>query len=153
VTVVRLIADGAVSGNPGPGGWSAILISGDHRRELSGGVLDTTNNRMELMGVIEGLRALTRPCTVEVLSDSAYVVNAHRKGWIERWQQNGWKTAAKKPVENQDLWRELLEQEARHTVHFELVKGHSGHELNDRADALAVAAREQIARTSVGAVT
>jgi ribonuclease HI len=153
VTVVRLIADGAVSGNPGPGGWSAILISGDHRRELSGGVLVTTNNRMELMGVIEGLRALTRPCTVEVLSDSAYVVNAHRKGWIERWQQNGWKTAAKKPVENQDLWRELLEQEARHTVHFELVKGHSGHELNDRADALAVAAREQIARTSVGALT
>jgi ribonuclease HI len=150
VTVVRLIADGAVSGNPGPGGWSAILISGEHRRELSGGVPDTTNNRMELMGVIEGLRALTRPCSVEVLSDSAYVVNAHRKGWIERWQQNGWKTAAKKPVENQDLWRELLAEEARHTaVHFELVKGHSGHELNDRADALAVAARERIA--SVGA--
>jgi len=144
-SVVRLIADGAVSGNPGPGGWSAILISGEHRRELSGGVPDTTNNRMELMGVIEGLRALTRPCTVHVLSDSAYVVNAHRKGWIERWQQNGWKTAARKPVENQDLWRELLAEEARHSVHFELVKGHSGHELNDRADALAVAAREQIA--------
>jgi ribonuclease HI len=145
VTVVRLIADGAVSGNPGPGGWSAILISGDHMRELSGGVPDTTNNRMELMGVIEGLRALTRPCTVEVLSDSAYVVNAHRQGWIERWQRNGWKTAAKKPVENQDLWRELLAEEARHTVRYQLVKGHSGHELNDRADALAVAAREHIA--------
>ena len=152
MSVVQLIADGAVSGNPGPGGWSAILISGEHRRELSGGVPDTTNNRMELMGVIEGLRALTRPCTVEVLSDSAYVVNAHLKGWIERWQQNGWKTAAKKPVENQDLWRELLAEEARHTVvRFKLVKGHSGHELNDRADALAVAAREHIA--SVAAAT
>jgi ribonuclease HI len=151
VTVVQLIADGAVSGNPGPGGWAAILISGEHRRELSGGVPVTTNNRMELMGVIEGLRALTRPCTVEVLSDSAYVVNAHRKGWIERWQQNGWKTAAKKPVENQDLWRELLAEEARHTVHYELVKGHSGHELNDRADALAVAAREQVASVATAA--
>jgi ribonuclease HI len=150
VTVVQLIADGAVSGNPGPGGWAAILISGEHRRELSGGMPDTTNNRMELMGVIEGLRALTRPCTVEVLSDSAYVVNAHRKGWIERWQQNGWKTAAKKPVENQDLWRELLAEEARHTVYYELVKGHSGHELNDRADALAVAAREQVASVAAG---
>jgi ribonuclease HI len=145
VTVVQLIADGAVSGNPGPGGWAAILISGEHRRELSGGVPDTTNNRMELMGVIEGLRALTRPCTVQVLSDSAYVVNAHRMGWIERWEQNGWKTAARKPVENQDLWRALLAEEARHTVHFELVKGHAGHELNERADALAVAAREHIA--------
>jgi ribonuclease HI len=145
VTVVRLIADGAVSGNPGPGGWSAILISGDHRRELSGGVLDTTNNRMELMGVIEGLRALTRPCTVEVLSDSAYVVNAHRKGWIERWQQNGWKTAAKKPVENQDLWQDLLAAEQPHEITWELVKGHAGHELNERADVLAVLARERVA--------
>jgi ribonuclease HI len=144
LTVVTLIADGAVSGNPGPGGWAAILISGEHERELSGAVPDTTNNRMELMGVIEGLRALTRPCTVQVLSDSAYVVNAHRKGWIERWQQNGWKTAAKKPVENQDLWGGLRAEEARHTAHFELVKGHSGHELNDRADALAVAARERL---------
>jgi ribonuclease HI len=141
---VTLVADGAVSGNPGPGGWAAILISGEHRRELSGGVPDTTNNRMELMGVIEGLRALTRPCQVTVVSDSAYVVNAHLKGWIDRWKQNGWKTAAKKPVENQDLWQELLQESARHTVRFELVKGHNGHELNERADALAVAAREKL---------
>jgi ribonuclease HI len=141
---VTLIADGAVSGNPGPGGWAAILISGEHQRELSGGVPDTTNNRMELMGVIEGLRALTRPCEVTVLSDSAYVVNANLKGWIDRWQANGWKTAAKKPVENQDLWQQLLAEAARHQVRWQLVKGHSGHELNDRADALAVAARERL---------
>ena len=94
--------------------------------------------------MIEGLRALTRPCTVTVLSDSAYVVNAHLKGWIDRWKANGWKTAAKKPVENQDLWQQLLAESARHTVRWQLVKGHSGHELNDRADALAVAAREQL---------
>jgi ribonuclease HI len=141
---VLLIADGAVSGNPGPGGWAAILISGEHRRELSGAVPDTTNNRMELMGVIEGLRALTRPCSVRVLSDSAYVVNAHLKGWIGNWQRNGWKTAAKKPVENQDLWQQLLVESARHQVRWELVKGHSGHELNERADELAVAARMQL---------
>jgi ribonuclease HI len=145
VVPFEVYSDGACSGNPGPGGWGVVVISPDgNRKELSGFEAQTTNNRMELMGVIEGLRALTRPCTVQVLSDSAYVVNAHRKGWIERWQQNGWKTAAKKPVENQDLWRELLAEESRHTVHFELVKGHSGHELNDRADALAVAARERL---------
>jgi ribonuclease HI len=144
VSDVVLIADGAVSGNPGPGGWAAILISGEHRRELSGAVPETTNNRMELMGVIEGLRALTRPCKVTVLSDSAYVVNAHLKGWITNWQRNGWKTAAKKPVENQDLWQQLLAEAARHEVRWELVKGHSGHELNDRADELAVAARMQL---------
>jgi ribonuclease HI len=96
------------------------------------------------MGVIEGLKALTRPCEVVVLSDSAYVVNAHLKGWIENWKRNGWKTASKKPVENQDLWKELLQASAQHTVRWELVKGHSGHELNDRADALAVAARERL---------
>jgi ribonuclease HI len=145
LTVVTLIADGAVSGNPGPGGWAAILISGEHERELSGGVPDTTNNRMELMGVIEGLRALTRPCTVQVLSDSAYVVNAHRKGWIERWQRNGWKTAAKKPVANQDLWEALDEATDGHTIRFERVSGHAGVELNERADQLAVAARDQAA--------
>jgi ribonuclease HI len=145
---VVLVPDGAVSGNPGPGGWAVILLSGDHRKELSGAVPDTTNNRMELTGVIEGLRALTRPCKVRVLSDSAYVVNAHRKGWIQNWQRNGWKTAAKKPVENQDLWRELLAEAARHEVSWELVKGHAGHELNERADELAVAARRTLASAS-----
>ena len=105
---VVLVPDGAVSGNPGPGGWGVVLVKGAHRRELSGFEPETTNNRMELLAVIEGLRALTRPCTVRVQSDSAYVVNAHGKGWIENWQRNGWRTAAKKPVENQDLWRALL---------------------------------------------
>jgi ribonuclease HI len=146
---VLLVPDGAVSGNPGPGGWAVILVKGEHRRELSGGEPHTTNNRMELMGVIEGLRALTRPCTVEVLSDSAYVVNAHLKGWIERWRQNGWKTAAKKPVENQDLWIELLAAEQPHEITWELVKGHAGHELNERADVLAVQARERAAQASL----
>jgi ribonuclease HI len=144
VSEVILVPDGAVSGNPGPGGWAAILIAGDHRKELSGAVPDTTNNRMELTGVIEGLRALTRPCKVRVQSDSAYVVNAHRIGWIRNWQRNGWKTAAKKPVENQDLWQQLLTEAARHEITWELVKGHAGHELNERADELAVAARKTL---------
>ena len=138
---VTLVPDGAVSGNPGPGGWGVVLLSGDHRRELSGSDPHTTNNRMELMGLIEGLKALKKPCRVHVLSDSAYVVNAHRKGWLATWQRNGWRTAAKKPVENQDLWQELLEAERPHELIFELVKGHAGHELNERADELAVAAR------------
>jgi ribonuclease HI len=145
VTVVRLIADGAVSGNPGPGGWSAILISGDHLRELSGGVLDTTNNRMELMGVIEGLRALARPSSVRVLTDSAYLEKAFSHGWLERWKRNGWKTAAKKPVANQDLWEALDAATDGHTIRFERVSGHAGVELNERADRLAVAARDEAA--------
>jgi ribonuclease HI len=147
---VLLVPDGAVSGNPGPGGWAAILVSGEHRRELSGGEPHTTNNRMELRGVIEGLRALKRPARVRIQCDSAYVVNAHRKGWIGNWQRNGWKTAAKKPVENQDLWQELLAAEQPHEITWELVKGHAGHELNERADVLAVCAREAAARGELG---
>lgn len=143
---VTLVPDGAVSGNPGPGGWGVILQFGEHERELSGSEPETTNNRMELMGLIEGLRALTRPCRVHVLCDSAYVVNAHRQGWLDRWQRNGWKTAAKKPVENQDLWQALIAAEAPHELVWELVKGHAGHELNERADALAVAARLALVR-------
>jgi ribonuclease HI len=145
---VLLVPDGAVSGNPGPGGWAAILVSGAHRRELSGGEQHTTNNRMELRGVIEGLRALKRPSRVRIQSDSAYVVNAHRNGWIGTWQRNGWKTAARKPVENQDLWLDLLAAEAPHQITWELVKGHAGHELNERADVLAVLAREAVAGRS-----
>jgi ribonuclease HI len=141
---VLLVPDGAVSGNPGPGGWAVVLVKGAHSREISGGEPHTTNNRMELRAVIEGLRALRRPCRVRVLCDSAYVVNAHRKGWLETWQRNGWRTASKKPVENQDLWQELLAAEAPHEITWELVKGHAGHELNERADALAVLAREQV---------
>jgi ribonuclease HI len=138
---VVLVPDGAVSGNPGPGGWAAILRFGDHERELHGAEANTTNNRMELTAVLEGLRALRRPCRVRVLSDSAYVVNAHRQGWLERWQRNGWRTSGKAPVENRDLWEALLEAERPHDVRWELVKGHAGHELNERADRLAVAAR------------
>ncbi len=138
---VLLVPDGAVSGNPGPGGWGVVLVSGEHRRELSGFEPLTTNNRMELLAVIEGLRALTRPCRVRIQSDSAYVVNAHRQGWIANWERNGWRTSAKKPVENQDLWQDLLAAEQGHEITWELVKGHAGHELNERADELAVEAR------------
>jgi ribonuclease HI len=137
MTEVLLVPDGAVSGNPGPGGWAVILLAGDHRKELSGAVPDTTNNRMELTGVIEGLRALTRPCKVRVLSDSAYVVNAHRKGWIQNWQRNGWKTAAKQPVKNVDLWQRLVAAMAPHQVTWHWVKGHAGDPGNERADELA----------------
>jgi ribonuclease HI len=122
-----------------------VLVKGEHRRELSGGELHTTNNRMELRAVIEGLRALTRPCRVRIQCDSAYVVNAHRQGWLRNWQRNGWRTAARKPVENQDLWQDLLAAEEPHEIIWELVKGHAGHELNERADVLAVLARERVA--------
>jgi ribonuclease HI len=142
---VLLVPDGAVSGNPGPGGWAVVLVKGDHQKELSGGEPHTTNNRMELRAVIEGLEALTRPCRVRVQCDSAYVVNAHRQGWLRNWQRNGWRTAAKKPVENQDLWQQLLAAEEPHEITWELVKGHAGHELNERADVLAVLARERAA--------
>jgi ribonuclease HI len=143
--------DGACRGNPGPGCWAAIVVppGGAAPVELHGGEPHTTNNRMELKGVIEGLKALTRPCRVRVQCDSAYVVNAHRKGWIRNWQRNGWRTAAKKPVENQDLWIELLAAEQPHEITWELVKGHAGHELNERADVLAVQARERAAQASL----
>ena len=142
---VLLVPDGAVSGNPGPGGWAVVLVKGDHQKELSGGEPHTTNNRMELRAVIEGLEALTRPCRVRVQCDSAYVVNAHRQGWLRNWQRNGWRTASKKPVENQDLWQDLMAAEEPHEITWELVKGHAGHELNERADELAVLARERAA--------
>ena len=138
---VTLVPDGAVSGNPGPGGWGVILISGEHRKELSGSEPSTTNNRMELRALLEGLRALKRAARVHVLSDSAYLVNAHRQGWLDRWQANGWRTAARKPVENRDLWEALIEAERENQIVFEHVRGHAGHELNEQADALAVAAR------------
>jgi ribonuclease HI len=142
---VDLWTDGACSGNPGPGGWAAILLWRGHERELSGGEPDTTNNRMELMGVIQGLRALKRPATVRVLTDSAYLEKAFSHGWLERWKRNGWKTAAKKPVANQDLWEALDEATDGHTIRFERVSGHAGVELNERADRLAVAARDEAA--------
>jgi ribonuclease HI len=143
--VVELWTDGACSGNPGPGGWGAILIWNGHERELSGGEADTTNNRMELMSVIMGLAAVTRPMDVIINTDSAYVEQAFSKGWLEQWQRNGWRTAAKQAVKNQDLWQRLAEEAARHNVSFQRVRGHTGVEMNERADQLAVAERDRYA--------
>jgi ribonuclease HI len=133
---VVIYTDGACRGNPGPGGWGAILISGERERELSGGEPQTTNNRMELMAAIQALEALNRPCRVELHTDSQYVRNGISE-WISAWKARGWKTAAKAPVKNEDLWRRLDEARARHTVDWRWVKGHNGHPLNERADALA----------------
>ncbi|EKV32310.1 Ribonuclease HI [Caenispirillum salinarum AK4] len=133
---VELYTDGACSGNPGPGGWGAILRFKGVEKELSGGEAQTTNNRMEMMAVIEGLNALTRPCTVDVYTDSKYVMDGITK-WIFGWKKNGWKTAGKKPVKNAELWQELDAAARRHTVEWHWVKGHAGHAENERADALA----------------
>jgi ribonuclease HI len=141
---VIVYCDGACSPNPGDGGWGAVLISpahGNHRRELSGGERNTTNNRMELTGAISALKALTRPCRVKLHTDSLYVLNPFKKGWLRRWQANGWLTAEKKPVENQDLWRELWTLSTAHEVEWIWVRGHAGDVENTRCDALAVAAR------------
>jgi len=143
--VVELWTDGACSGNPGPGGWAAILRWRGQERELSGGEAATTNNRMELMGVIEGLRALKRPSDVKILTDSAYLEKAFTEGWLERWKRNGWRTAAKKPVANQDLWEAFDAATDGHRIRFHRVAGHAGVELNERADRLAVAARNEAA--------
>ena len=139
---IEIWTDGACSGNPGPGGWAAILRWRDYEKELSGAEPHTTNNRMELMSVLKGLSALTRPSRVAIMTDSAYVEKAFTQGWLTKWQQNDWKTSAKKPVENQDLWQEILKAAELHQVRFERVKGHAGVHLNERADALAVLARD-----------
>lgn len=138
ISDVVIYTDGACSGNPGPGGWAAILMAGGAKKELSGGEANTTNNRMELMGVISGLKALTRPCNVEVHSDSAYVVNAFSQNWIGKWASNGWKNSAKADVANTDLWKDLLELTKIHNVTFVKVKGHADNEYNNRCDELAV---------------
>ena len=137
---VQIYTDGACSGNPGPGGWAAILISDGVELELSGGESLTTNNRMELMGPIEGLRSLVTRRTAEIYSDSAYVVNCFRDKWYEAWRKNDWRNKQKKLIDNRDLWEALLAQVERHDVTWHKVAGHSGHPLNDRADALARAA-------------
>lgn len=139
---VELWTDGACSGNPGPGGWAAVLLYNDRERELVGGEAQTTNNRMELQAVVQGLRALTKPCRVLVHTDSAYVRNAVRQGWIDGWQRNGWRTKAKTPVANRDLWEELLAAMHEHDVEWVPVKGHAGVELNERCDRLAVEAAQ-----------
>jgi ribonuclease HI len=138
---VEIFTDGACKGNPGPGGWGAILRSGGKERELSGGEAPTTNNRMELMAAIEALKALKKPCHVLLWTDSNYVRDGITK-WIHGWRKNGWKTANKKPVKNAELWQALLDACQRHRIDWHWVKGHSGHPENDRADALACAEAE-----------
>ena len=139
---VTIYTDGACSGNPGPGGWCAILEYQGREKMISGGEESTTNNRMELMAVIVALEALNRPCEVEVHSDSQYVVNAFNKHWIDGWKKRGWKTANKQPVKNRDLWERLLTAKSKHKVDFIWVKGHAGHELNERCDELATTAAD-----------
>ena len=139
---VTIYTDGACSGNPGPGGWCAILEYQGREKMISGGEESTTNNRMELMAVIVALEALNRPCDVEVHSDSQYVVNAFNKHWIDGWKKRGWKTANKQPVKNRDLWERLLTAKSKHKVEFIWVKGHAGHELNERCDELATTAAD-----------
>ena len=133
---VRAFTDGACSGNPGPGGWGAVLQFGDHEREIYGGAADTTNNRMELSAAIEALKALNEPCRVSLTTDSTYVKDGITQ-WLANWKRNGWKTAAKKPVKNQDLWQALDYETVRHEIDWRWVKGHSGHPENERADRLA----------------
>lgn len=133
---VTIYTDGACSGNPGPGGWGAILIFGEHRKEMCGGKKETTNNQMELMAAIEGLDALKSSSTVDLHTDSTYVRDGITK-WIHGWKRNGWKTAAKKPVKNADLWKKLDEAQKRHEISWHWVKGHAGHPENERADELA----------------
>ena len=137
---VVIYTDGACSGNPGPGGYGAVLLSGEHRNELSAGYARTTNNRMEMLAVIEALRALRKPCSVLVYSDSKYVIDAIQKRWIDGWRRRGWLKSDRKPVLNRDLWERMIEQLDRHDVRFEWVRGHSGVAENERCDELAVAA-------------
>jgi len=133
---IEIFTDGACKGNPGPGGWGALLRYGKHEKKLYGGELDTTNNRMELTAAIEALKALKRPSKVELTTDSVYVKNGINQ-WLEGWKAKGWKTAAKKPVKNQDLWQALDEQVVKHQINWHWVKGHSGHTENEIADELA----------------
>ena len=140
---VNIYTDGACSGNPGPGGWGAVLVYRGIEREMSGGEASTTNNRMELTAVIRALSALKEPCEVELCSDSKYVLDALTKGWAVSWRRNGWRKADKKPALNADLWEELLTLVEKHEMSYVWVKGHEGHPYNERCDAMAVAATEK----------
>jgi ribonuclease HI len=142
--LVKIYTDGACSGNPGKGGYGAILIAEDengtvHKKELTQGFKVTTNNRMELLAAIVGLEALKKPCDVELISDSKYLVDAFNQKWVDGWIKKGWKGANKQPVKNQDLWKRLLKAKEPHNVKFIWVKGHAGHEYNERCDQMAVA--------------
>lgn len=138
--VVDIYTDGACSGNPGKGGWAAILIYNGVEKKLSGGAPDTTNNRMELLAIIEGLRALKESCEVNLYSDSAYSLDAFNKGWIEEWQKNKWKNSSKQDVKNKDLWTALLIEVKKHKLNWIKVKGHSDNEYNNKCDEMARAA-------------
>ncbi len=143
---VVIYTDGACSGNPGPGGWGSVLLYNGHRREMSGGEAGTTNNRMEMMAVIQALESLNRPCSVMIYTDSVYVMKGMME-WIEQWKKRNWKTAAKKPVKNVELWQRLEQASSRHDIEWQWVKGHSGVPENERADELATMAiprRERI---------
>ncbi|MCM1328457.1 MAG: ribonuclease HI [Ruminococcus sp.] len=140
---VEIFTDGACSGNPGPGGYGAILRVGEHVKEISGGAPDTTNNRMELMGVIAALSALKYPCEVVLTTDSKYVADSVTKGWAKKWRANGWIKSDKKPALNADLWEQLLDLLEVHSVRFVWVKGHAGHPENERCDELAVMERDK----------
>ncbi len=140
---VYIFTDGACSGNPGPGGWGAVLRYNTAEKELSGGEPETTNNRMELTACIEALTVLKEPCNVELTTDSQYVVNGITKGWAEGWRRNGWRKADKKPALNADLWELLLNLCEKHKVSFNWIKGHAGHEENERCDSLAVGAYQK----------
>ena len=141
---VTIYTDGACSGNPGPGGWGCILMYNQHRKESSGSALNTTNNRMEITAALEALKLLKEPCRVDLYTDSAYLCNALKKKWLDTWSKNGWKTASKSNVENQDLWKELIVELDRHDVQFHKVKGHADNEYNNRCDKLARDAVQQI---------
>ncbi len=141
--LVTITTDGSCSGNPGPGGWAAILQSGQHERVLTGREANSTNNRMELTAALEALRVLKYPCRVRLRTDSSYLERAFNRGWVHRWVRNGWKTSKKQPVENKDLWVQLLEQAERHSIDWIKVKGHADDALNNRVDRLAVAARDE----------
>ncbi|MFI3141830.1 MAG: ribonuclease HI [Clostridia bacterium] len=143
---ITIYTDGACSGNPGAGGWGAILDYKGKRKELSGGSEHTTNNKMEMTAVIEGLKALKEVCDVTVVTDSQYVANGINLGWAKSWRANGWKKKDRKPALNADLWAELLELTEKHTVHIEWIKGHAGHAENERCDELAVAQSHKFAK-------
>ncbi len=143
LTKVTIYTDGACSGNPGPGGYGALLVSGRHRREISGAYRLTTNNRMEIMALIEALKRLKYRCDIAVYTDSQYLANSINKGWARKWRANGWKRNAKDKAENPDLWAELLDLLDQHVVEVHWVRGHAGHEENELCDRLAVAASQQ----------